>query len=271
MSFLKSIFVIALGLLILGQSHTASAAPKGPGIDAITQFRKGKPKIPVVQNRFFVKSNRFEIAPMFGYVPNNPFARRFVGTVGFSYHFTEQISAQGVLSYSPDLGEQDLKGLTKTLIRIARSGTGNQNFQQPLDKVTLSFSAVAIWAPLYGKINLLGEKVVSFDFYLVGGVGLNVRTLYAAQYDDSDGQPGVLLESKGNKPGPGPVIGAGTNFFINQTVALKLDARFNFYVGDKPQYDPNDPVEGKRFYNNFVLGAGISFFFPKMPRRAYIY
>jgi hypothetical protein len=74
-----------------------------------------------------------------------------------------------------------------------------------------------------------------------------------------------------NDPGPGPVLGTGANFFINQTMALKLDARFNFYVGDEPQYDPDAPAGGKRFYNNFVLAAGVSFFFPKMSRRAYVY
>lgn len=269
MSILKQFLVVLMGLTLAFPG--AQAAPKGPGIEAIKQFRDGQAKIPVVQNRFFVKSNRFELAPVFGYVPNNPFARRFVGGIGFSYHFTEQISAQGFLSYSPDLGEADLKGLTKTLIRIARTGTGNSQFEQPLDKVTLSFAAVAVWTPLYGKINLIGEKVVNFDFYFVGGVALNVRTLYAAQYDDSGAEPGVNLEKKGVNPGPGPVIGTGANFFINQTMALKLDARFNFYVGDKPQYDPDDPVEGQRFYNNFVLAAGVSFFFPKMNRRAYIY
>jgi outer membrane beta-barrel protein len=271
MSILKHLFVVLIGLTLV--TPVASAAPKGPGIEAIKQFRDGNPKMPIVQNRFFVKGNRFEIAPVFGYVPNNPFARRFVGAIGFGYHFNEQISAQGFLSYSPDLGVQDLKGLTKTLINISRStNEGGNQFQQPLDKVTLAFSAVAIWSPVYGTINLIGEKVVNFDLYFVGGVALNVRTVYAAKYQaDEAGNFGVALDKVENSPGPGPVLGTGMNFFINQTMALKLDARFNFYVGDKPVYEVGEPADGKRFYNNFVVAAGISFFLPKMTRRSYIY
>ena len=260
-----------LGLLVTFNAPIANAAPQGPGIDAIEQFRKGKPKPPVVQNRFFLKSSRFEIAPVFGYVPNNPFARRFVFGTTIGYHFTEQLSAQAMINYSPDLGTQDLKGLTKTLVRIARTGTGDAEFQQPLDKVTLSFSAVAVWSPLYGKINLIGEKVVNFDFYMVGGFGLNVKSNYAAQFDNSVEGGEVKLLETGNDPGPGPVIGTGTNFFINQTMALKLDARFNFYLGDTPQYDPDVPPTGKRLYNNFVLATGVSFFFPRMKPRVYVY
>ena len=271
MSFLKHFVVVLLGLTLI--VPTASAAPKGPGIEAIKQFRDGTPKMPVVQNRFFVKENRFELSPVFGYVPNNPFARRFVGGIGFGYHFNEQFSAHGFLSYSPDLGVTDLKGLTKTLINISRStNEGGNQFQQPLDKVTLAFSAVMIWSPMYGKINLIGEKVINFDLYFVGGLALNVRTIYAAKYQATEtGEFGIKLDKLGNNPGPGPVVGTGMNFFINQTVALKLDARFNFYVGDKPVYEVGEPADGKRFYNNFVLAGGASFFFPKMKRRAFIY
>jgi outer membrane beta-barrel protein len=275
MSILKHFFVVLLGLTLV--SPFASAAPKGPGIDAIKQFRQGKPKLPVVQNRFFVKANRFELSPMFGYVPNNPFAQRFVGGIGFTYHFTENIAAQGMFTYSPDLGVQDLKGLTKTLLNIARTGSGGETFQQPLDKVTLSFSANVVWSPLYGKLNLIGETVVNFDFYFVAGFGLNVRTLYAATHEgvDEAGQIVIGLDNRGAKPSPGPVVGTGMNFFLNQTMTFKLDARFNFYVGDKPQYQSGpcdrDECQGKRLYNNFILGTGVSFFFPKMKRRSYIY
>ena len=276
MYILKHFFVIVLSIITF-TAPQAHAAPKGPGIDAIKVFRNGQAKMPVVQNRFFVKANRFELSPMFGYVPNNPFAQRFVGGVGFTYHFTENIAAQGLFTYSPDLGVQDLKGLTKTLLSIARQGSGGETFQQPLDKVTLAFSASAVWTPLYGKLNLIGETVVNFDFYFLAGFGLNVRTLYAARHGGTDefGQLIVELENRGVRPSPGPVVGTGMNFFINQTLAFKIDARFNFYVGDKPQYQSGpcdrDECRGQRLYNNIVLGTGVSIFFPKMQRRSYIY
>ena len=275
MPHLKPLLTASLGLLALGVSATADAKPQGPGQEAIEQHRKGTPSLPTIQNRFFVKKGRIEIAPLFGYVPNNPFAKRFVGAIGVSYFFNEQIAVQAFVSYSPDLGESDLKGLTITLVEISHEGSGTEgDFQQPLDKVTLHFSAVAAWTPFYGKINLIGETVVNFDWYLIGGVGMNAKTDYFAKYDteatDED-KNAVMLEKRQNSVVVGPVLGTGFNFYVSQTVCIKLDARFNLYIDDKPQYDENVDVTEKRLYSNFVAGAGVGFFFPKMKKRYYTY
>ena len=66
-----------------------------------------------------------------------------------------------------------------------------------------------------------------------------------------------------------PNIGFGFNFFLNQTMALKLDARSYFYIANEPQYNPNEPVETKRLYNNLVASVGLSFFIPEMKKRMY--
>ena len=258
----------AIGLAALAPV-AAEAADKGPGIDALREFRKGAPNKGVVQNRFFAKKERFELAPVLGLVPNNPFARRFVGGVLFGYHFNEQLSAQAVISYSPDLGEADLKGLTKTLVRIAQTSTQGANFQQPLDKITLATTLVACWAPFYGKINLIGETVLNFDLYGVAGLGLVAKANYFARYD-ADAPPGevpVRIDPEGNEAQVGPVLGAGFNFFLNQTVALKIDLRSMLYVDKKPEYDATVPVDDSRLYNHMTATVGVSFFFPKMKPR----
>ena len=268
MAYLKPLFTAALGLAALCAAPSAHAAgPDGPGIDAIELFRKGRPARSPVQNRFFLKKNRFELSPMLGYVPNNPFAQRFVGGVGMGYHFTESFAVQGLITYSPDLGTSDLKGLTTTLIRIATS-SGDRGFQQPLDKITLAFSANAVWSPLYGKINLLGEKVLNFDLYFVLGVGMNSKTNYFARESDLE-EGTVQLDKLGTDVTVGPNAGAGFNFFLSQSVALKLDGRMNFYVAKGPQYDLDEPAPGNRLYNNFVVAGGVSLFFPKMQERVY--
>jgi outer membrane beta-barrel protein len=268
MAYLKPLFTAALGLAALCAPAVADAAgPEGPGIDAIELFRSGRPARSPVQNRFFLKKNRFELSPMLGYVPNNPFAQRFVGGVGMGYHFTEAFAVQGLITYSPDLGTSDLKGLTTTLIRIAAS-SGDRNFQQPLDKITLAFSAAMVWAPLYGKINLLGEQVLNFDLYFVLGAGMNSKTNYYAR-EDTVAEGEVALDKVGTGVTVGPNAGVGFNFFLSQSVALKLDGRMNFYVAEKPQYDQDAPSEGNRLYNNFVVAGGVSVFFPKMQERVY--
>lgn len=265
--------------LVAGLCATASLlasaptfAADGPGIDAISEFRGAKPEAKAIENRFFLKEGRFEISPVLGYVPNNPFARRYVGGAVLGYHFTESVSAQAQLSYSPDLGERDLKGLTSVLLdRAFNAGSSGANFQQPLDKVTLSAIFGAAWAPIYGKINIVGETVLNFDLYLFGGAGVLIETKYVAVYDSTNIQTGdiVNLQTLGQKTQIAPVVGIGQNYFITQGLSFKIDVRSAFWIDDKPQYNPSIPVTEKRLYNNLIVSAGVGLFFPKMKPRLY--
>ena len=259
------------GLLGLGLPMASHA--DSPGIEAIEDFRDGREANPAVENRFFLKKNRIELAPMFGYVPNNPFARRYVGGAALGFHFNETFSAQVQVLFSPDLGENDLKQLTSVLLDRAYTAntTGDNEFQQPLDKVALGFTGGVVWAPIYGKINLVGETVLNFDFYLFGGIGMVSKNDYVATYDEAAPPGGdiVLLNELGNEVKVGPYLGLGQNYFLNQSMAFKLDLRASFYIDNRPQYNPDIPVNEQRLYNNFVAGGGIGFFFPKMKPRLY--
>jgi outer membrane beta-barrel protein len=260
---------IAIACVIAASINPAIAAAS-PGQDALTQLREGDNVPNAVQNRFFLKEARFEIAPTLGYVPNNPFAKRYVGGVSFGYHFSEILGVEGSFNYSPDLLEGDLKGLTSTLVQIAKGS--EDSFQQPLDKVTLAASFGITYAPIYGKINLLGERVVNFDLYGFLGIGMISKTNYNATYNEENPEQGVVkLIDLGNEVSPSPTFGLGGNFFINQTIALKLDTRFQTYVDNVPQYDINTSLDEleQRIYNNFVASVGVSVFFPQMKPRLY--
>ncbi len=139
------------------------------------------------------------------------------------------------------------------------------DFQQPIDKMILGATFAVRWAPVYGKINLIGERVLNFDFYGVAGLGLLSEQKYYAVYDDNagDGQVPVTLTEAGNEALVPVNVGLGFDFFITQSVALKIDARSSFYVDDKPQYDPEEPVTEKRLNNNFTASVGLAVFFPR--------
>ena len=130
----------------------------------------------------------------------------------------------------------------------------------------------ANWAPIYGKINLVGETVLNFDLYLTAGIGAIVKNNYVATF----GQIGTLEDivdledaSPGTEVLPSGVIGIGQNYFITQSLAVKIDARASFWVDNRPQYDPNVPVAGDQLYNNFMASAGLAVFFPRMKPRLY--
>jgi len=281
---------VSIGLPLMGAAPAHAADDDSPGLEALDSFREPSTDRDAVRNRFFLKQGRFEVAPFFGYVPNNAFARRLVGGANLSYHFTETLAAQGQVGFSPDGNEGDVKQLTAVLLDRAYNGNGNvqqftpggqpverKPFQQPFDKVQLAATFGVSWAPIYGKINLVGETVLNFDLYGSLGAGIVSKRNYVATYDEAatEEQRAVgdilALQVVENEVKVAPSVGLGANFFLNQFMALKLDARSAFYVDNKPQYDPDVPVAEQRLYNNFVMSAGLGFFFPKMKPRLYVY
>lgn len=273
--------IVGCGLSLLNPPQAEAASPAQQAVDELES--KESAHTDAVQNRFFLKTGRFEITPALGYVPNNPFVKRYVGGVFVGYHISEAFAAEGALLYSPDLGSGDIKGLTGTLVDIAHKGmTENQgsNFQQPIEKMVLGATFAGRWAPVYGKINLIGESVLNFDFYGTAGLGLLSISEYSATYNDkppaecADGASSIeciiQLEALGNKFKIPVNIGVGFNFFLNQSVALKIDARNYFYVDQKPDYDPEDNAQlGNRLYNAFIASVGVSVFVPNMKPRLY--
>lgn len=253
------------GLLIAATPATAGTKPAR---SALGELNDSKKHHQAIANRFFLKEGRFELAPVLGYVPNNPMAKRYVGGVLAAYHFSEQFAAEGAILYSPDLGNGDLKGLTHTLVNIAHEGSGEVQFQQPVDKMILGATFAARWAPVYGKINLIGERVLNFDFYGTAGLGLLSINKYYAVFDEN-AVDGTSLTPLGTKAVVPVNLGIGFDFFLSSSVALKLDVRNYLYVDKEPQYDANTEVTESRLYNNLVASVGVSVFFPKMKPRIY--
>lgn len=268
---------LAAGLGLLGAFALGSPdahAGADPAVSALKEEQVGRTPYNVVQNRFFLKSERFEVAPFLGYVPNNPFVKRYVGGAMLAYHLSETFAIEGAVMYAPDLGESDLKGLTETLVQIAEEGGSGVGFQQPLDKLVLGATFSARWTPIYGKINLIGERVLNFDLYGTGGLGFLSIAGYYARYDEdrvNNDLPPAALTERGNSGKPAVNIGVGFDFFFTGSLALKLDTRSLLYVSKAPQYDPNgDPnALPSRLYNDFVASVGLSIFFPSMQPRIY--
>jgi len=106
----------------------AFAKEKNAAEEALQEF-SGKKAIPdPIRNRFFLKTNRFEIAPALGYVPNNSFADVYVGGAFLAYHFSERFSVEAAVMYSPNTGTSGIKGLTRTLLSIAYDTDKDTNF-----------------------------------------------------------------------------------------------------------------------------------------------
>ena len=269
---LTILFSTLFGLL----ASTSAEAGRETSTDALRRSQLEKqPTVGAVQNRFFVKTGRYEITPGVGYIANNAMVHRVSTGLYAAYHFSEELAAEGTFMYYPDPGNSsDFKGLTTTLVGIALNGSGLKNFRQPVEKTILTSSVSAKWSPIYGKINLIGESVLNFDFYGTVGIGvLTKRTYFAQGVQNDDGtisaEAGAVIKDGYGVP---LVWGFGMNNFLNQSLALKLDARFHTYYG-RPitpnRDDPTQPTTADQAvpYTDLLVSAGVSMFFPKMKPR----
>ena len=221
-----------------------------PGLQALDELRNGRNDRDPVRNRFFLKGKRFELAPSLGIVPNNPFARRFTVGAELGYHFSEQLAVFGVFSFAPDLGQRDVKSLTDVLLQRA----DDDAFAQPFDKVTLGAAFGVQYAPILG-------------------VGLVTQTEFLAtknpEYDPANPAESNFSDlSKGaTQVHPSFIPGLGLNFFLTQSISLKLDGRFQIYLDDKPTYDTANPPTGIRAGPLFNASVGIGIYLPRMKPR----
>lgn len=267
----RTVAVGVCGVALVAGLFASETAHANPAEDALKEVQGEVQPKDVVQNRFFVKTERFEIAPVIGAVPNNPMVKRRLGGILVAYHLSDTLAVGGQFFYSPDLGSADLKGLTNTLVTIAHNGEANVEFQQPLDKMVFGATFSANWIPVYGKINLVGETVLNFDLYGSFGIGYLGLQKYYAVYDNEKAASGdpvpVSLEKPTLKSRVPVNVAIGADFFLTQTLAIKLDARSYVYWDLKPQYDPDEKATDGRLYNIFIATAGISMYFPKMSPR----
>lgn len=268
MNLSRTLLLAGFGVLGTSTATAAERAETPPGVVALEAFRNPDTRRNPVQNRFFLKSRRFEITPMLGTVPNNAFASRFTISVGLGYHFTEQLSLQALIGFAPDLVKRDVKSLVPILLQQA----ADDSFEQPFDKTTLSATIGVGYAPVYGKINLLGETVLNFDFYGFIGLGMVVQNEYFATRSPTADQATTNaeffdLERTQTEVRAAPTIALGANFFLSQLVALRLDGRMGIIIDDRPTYDRDVPVPGLRAVTQFTVSAGIAIFVPKMKPR----
>lgn len=275
---LSGLATVLISTLALATARPAFAAD-APSAQALEEVKGKHETKNVIQNKFFLKTNRFEIAPALGYIPNNAFVSVPVGGAILAYHFREDLAVEGAVLYAPNTGDAGVKNLTKTLVAIAYEGNSETTFRQPLDRLQLGALFAARWSPVYGKINLIGEGVLNFDFYGTAGLGLLLITKdYASinpEYASGASDNPVVLEAQPQTASNVAFnLGVGFDFFLTQTIALKLDARSTLYVAKEPDYgnvlqngEP-EPLEN-RLYNTFITSAGVSIFIPKMKPRIY--
>lgn len=221
----------------------ASTGTKAPSFEAPDRTIK------MIQQKDFMKIGRFEATPSVGFVTNDPFLNRYIAGVRFGYHLTEIFAVEGELSYSPDLGETDWKPLTTQLV--------NENNVSPdISKLTLVSNATFQFSPIYGKVALGGGNIIHFDIYGAFGMGIT-QTRDDLRALQAEGDP--IAQATEVQIQPTTNFGGGVRVVFNETLAVRVDGRSLVYI----ETVNSTTLEMK---NNFVLSAGVGFFFPNMDK-----
>ena len=204
--------------------------------------------IKTLQAKNFLKIGRFEISPHVGFVANDPFLNRYIGGAGAGYHATEIFEIELDFAFAPDLGTTDWKPLTKQLV--------NENRVSPDISKLLYYGSLSFgFSPIYGKVAVVGRKIILFDIFGSFGMGA-ARTqddLEALQAEQGDQR----AEATASQIHPTTNLGGGLRVIFSENVAARLEAKSLIYI----ETVQSTTLEMK---NNLILQASVSIFIPGM-------
>ena len=188
----------------LGAS-SSSSSPAGPAgeelnVDAIKEkywARGNETELGVVQNRTFSKKRKIEFSLLGGFLFSDPFLD--IKTLGFSlgFHANEYVSFH-LLAF------KDLVGPSTALSTFETTSGATANTNKPQNYV----GGEVMGSVFYGKLSVLGQSIIYYDLYLLGGLG---RT---------STESGNYLT---------PSAGIGQRFYLNQLMSIRVDYRLMHY------------------------------------------
>jgi outer membrane beta-barrel protein len=204
--------------------------------------------IKTLQRKNFLKLGRVEWTTGGAFVSNDPFLNRYIVASGLAYHLTEIFAMEFNLGFSPDLGDADWKPLTDQLVN-------NNHVSPDISKLTYFGNTTFAFSPIYGKAAVLGRNIINFDIFGAFGMGAT-RTVDDLEALQKVGDP--VAEATQYQIHPTTNFGGGLRIIFNESTALRFDGRSLIYI----ETVDSTTLEMK---NNFIVQAGLSLFFPRMP------
>ena len=206
-----------------------------------------KPKlIKTIQRKKFFKKGRWEASPHIAFVANDPFLKRYIVGSGINYNITEIFAVELALDFSPDLGEADYKPVTTQLIK-------KNSVSPDISRLTYFGSASFLFSPIYGKVAVMGGKIINFDIYTAFGMGVT-QTSECLECLDADENLDATRNTA-NQLHPTTNFGGGARIIFNENLAFRIEGRSMVYI----ETVNSTQLEMK---NNFIIQSAVSIFFP---------
>lgn len=211
-------------------------------VQSLTDLNKLAPfrEVSIIQKKFLPKTERFQLFAAGGTTTNSPWFLNLGLKVNLGYYFTESFGVE-------------LSGifLTNTEREVAKEIRDNNQLQPEKFINTKNYYGIdLVWAPIYGKLTMLNSRIIPFDMYFSAGGG-------TSSTNSLEGSVPTLH------------VGMGQIFAISKSMAFRWDYSLNTFQAT-PIPDSSLTTAGvgeKNNYNDLILTAGLSFFFPEAKYR----
>lgn len=193
-------------------------------------------EISVIQRKYMPKSERLQLYLGAGITTNTPWFTNYGGKLNLAYNFTE--------SFGLEISTLFLSSSPRD---VAKEIQEQHNVQADQFIYTKGYYGLDfVWSPIYGKIAFDNTNIINYEMYFsVGG--------------------GQSSTNSVEKDVPTAHVGVGQIFSLSKSMAFRWDYSVNVFQAT-PISASSGQVE-KSTYNDLVLTAGLSFFFPEVTYR----
>ncbi len=232
-----SIFSVSTSVLAKKAKSSSKAEPN----EEILEVEKIKEKywaqgdesqLGVVQNRTYSKKEKIQIGLLGGRAMDDPFlATNFYGG-NISYNFSE-FWGVSVLGWKYNVSPSNA-------LTVLRAGGKEANTIEPHNYI----GAEASGSFLYGKLSLIGKKIIYYDMHFTAGMGSTNTENDSAAFTAS--------------------LGLGQRFYITQNMSLRMDYRVQTYQATEIEKEITAQigrVNGIIRHWNHVVGLEINYMF----------
>lgn len=194
-------------------------------------------EVSVIQKKFMPKTQRFQLFAAGSVMTNTPWYNNVGAKLNLSYNFTETIGLELNSMFMTNGERESTKEIKEAHNLLA------EQFIYTKSYVGLDL----VWSPIYGKISNLNDTIIPFDMYFSLGGGTSAT-------NSQEGSNATFH------------FGLGQIFAITKSMAFRWDYSFNTFAAT-PVATATSGSPEKSNYNDLVLSAGISFFFPEASYR----
>lgn len=223
------LLLCCVALCALSHAAPALADDQGLTTDEVRreeEFGAGR-AIKTIQRRLFAKFGRLEFSLSSGIIPNDPFIFYIPTGLRVGYHFNEALALELSGGYLGEglRAESNLRDQLKVQ-KVDRTRISNIKL---LDQQVVRTDLAIMWSPIFGKVAVMNNGLVHFDFNIVGGAG------YLLTESENE-----LLETEYGHTVEG-VVGGGFKFYFLERLAVRAD--FRQYIYGKQEGGVANPSE----------------------------